>query len=427
MKYLSDRMERTETHLEELGNQVVAVSEDEPGQSSNPPYELIFDLQASYLSGDTVTHPSQNRSNSRSLLETALAEAQTHLMLVFPSPDRATLDAAMLHQFRAFLERGGQLDIGWGYMGDMQQNHTPRYIHQRSTANPTDKTFLQTILSQFTQLKRQYPDQFRFKVLGTDENFLVCDRNYALLGFHPMTVQSAVFPRVAVGLKTHEVAVMQGLVDRFENPILTENDADAYFNRAMTRYELDDKQGAIADYTQVIQINPDHDTAYNNCGLVRYEMGNKEGAIADLNRAILINPCNSIAFCNRGIIRAELGNPMGAIEDYSYAIHANSTCAPAYFQRGLARSQMGNKMGAVEDFTDVVSLNDQDASAYFYRGMARTKLGDRIGAIRDLKESAKLFQTQGNPNSHQQAISAITRLQKSLVIDGAMEGVARIG
>jgi Flp pilus assembly protein TadD len=423
MKYLSDRMERTETHLEELGSQVVTLSEDEPGQSNPQPYELIFDLQASYLSGEMA----KNHSNSRSLLETALSEAQTHLMLVFPSPDRATLDAAMLHQFRAFLDRGGKLDIGWGYMGDMQQNHAPRYIHQRSSAHPTDKSFLQTILSQFTQFKRQYPDQFRFKVLGTDENFLVCDRSYALLGFHPMTVQSAAFPRVAVGLKTQEVAVMQGLVDRFENPILTENDADAYFNRAMTRYELDDKQGAIADYTQVIQINPDHDTAYNNCGLVRYEMGNKEGAIADLNRAILINPCNSIAFCNRGIIRAELGNPMGAIEDYSYAIHANSTCAPAYFQRGLARSQMGNKMGAVEDFTDVINLNDQDASAYFYRGMARTKLGDRIGAIRDLKESAKLFQAQGNTNSHQQALSAIARLQKSLVIDGAMDGVARIG
>jgi tetratricopeptide (TPR) repeat protein len=419
MKYLSDRMERSEMHLEELGSQVVSVSEGHPGQA--PAYELMFDLQASVRSNDGTN------SHSRSLIDTALEEAQSHLMIVFPSPDRHSLDANLLHQFRAFLERGGKLDIGWGYMGDLQQNHAPRYIHQRSNANPTDKSFLQNILSQFTQLKRQYPEQFRFKVLGTDENFLVCDRSYALLGFQPITVQSAAFPRVAVGLKTYEASVMQGLVDRFENPVLTENDTNAYFNRALTRYELDDKQGAIADYSQVIQINPDHDTAYNNCGLVRYELGNKEGAVADLNRAILINPCNSIAFCNRGIIRAELGNPMGAIEDYSYAIHANASCAPAYFQRGLARSQMGNKMGAVEDFTDVISLNDQDASAYFYRGMARTKLGDRIGAIRDLKESAKLFQTQGNTNSHQQAINAISRLQKSLVIDGAMEGVARIG
>ncbi len=419
MKYLSDRMEYQETHLEELGTQVVMASGLQPGQPQ--PYELIFDLHASYRTRDVAS------GNSRSLIETALEQAQSHLLVVFPSPDRTTLDAAMLHQFRGFLDRGGKLDIGWGYLGDVQQSYPPRYIQQRSSAHPADKSFLQNILSQFTHLKRQFPDQFRFKVLGTDENFLVCDRTYALLGFHPMNVQSAVFPRVAVGLKTYEAEVMQGLVDRFENPILTENDTNAYFNRALTRYELDDKQGAIADYTQVIQINPDHDTAYNNCGLVRYEMGNKEGAVADLNRAILINPCNSIAFCNRGIIRAELGNPMGAIEDYSYAIHANSTCAPAYFQRGLARSQMGNKMGAVEDFTDVINLNDQDASAYFYRGMARTKLGDRIGAIRDLKESSKLFQAQGNTHSHQQAISAIARLQKSLVIDGSLEQVARIG
>jgi tetratricopeptide (TPR) repeat protein len=425
MKYLSDRMERAEVDLEELGSQVVSISDRQAGQlgasGQTQPYELMFDLQASVRSNDTT------RTHSRLLIDTALTQAQSHLMLVFPSPDRNTIDATLLHQFRTFLERGGNLDIGWGYMGDLQQNHTPRYIHQRTFGNPTDKSFLQNILSQFSQLKRQYPEQFRFKVLGTDENFLVCDRSYALLGFQPMTVQSAAFPRVAVGLKTYEASVMQGLVDRFENPVLTEDDTNAYFNRALTRYELDDKQGAIADYTQVIQINPDHDTAYNNCGLVRYELGNKEGAVADLNRAILINPCNSIAFCNRGIIRAELGNPMGAIEDYSYAIHANASCAPAYFQRGLARSQMGNKMGAVEDFTDVISLNDQDASAYFYRGMARTKLGDRIGAIRDLKESAKLFQTQGNTNSHHQAINAISRLQKSLVIDGAMDGVARIG
>ena len=419
MKYLSDRIERQEMHLEELGSQVVATSGEQPGQPQ--PYELIFDLQASYRPREVAS------THTRSLIQTALEQSQSHLLIVFPSPDRMTLDAAMLHQFRAFLDRGGKLDIGWGYLGDVQQSHPPRYIQQRSSANPADKSFLQNILSQFTHLKRQFPEQFRFKVLGTDENFLVCDRTYALLGFHPMNVQSATFPRVAVGLKTYEAEVMQGLVDRFENPVLTENDTDAYFNRALTRYELDDKQGAIADYTQVIQINPDHDTAYNNCGLVRYEMGNKEGAVADLNRAILINPCNSIAFCNRGIIRAELGNPMGAIEDYSYAIHANSTCAPAYFQRGLARSQMGNKMGAVEDFTDVISLNDQDASAYFYRGMARTKLGDRIGAIRDLKESSKLFQAQGNTHSQQQAVSAVVRLQKSLVIDGAMENVARIG
>ncbi|MGI0493545.1 hypothetical protein ACN4EG_17325 [Alkalinema pantanalense CENA528] len=420
MRHLADRMDHQEAQLEELGSQLVAVS-DQTLQESLPKldYELVFDVQAKAEAGQTQT------SNSRALIETALETAQSRLIIVFPYPDRTFFDSALLHQFRAFLERGGKLDIGWGYLNDAQHSHLPRYIHQRPTANPADKSFLQNTLSQLTQLKRKYPQQFRFKVLGTDENFLVCDRQYALLGFHPISTRSVVFPKVAVGLRTTAAEVMQGLIDRFENPVLAENDIEAYFNRALTRYELDDKQGAILDYTQVIQMNADHDVAYNNRGLVRYELGNKEGAIADLNRAILINPCNSLAYCNRGVIRAELGNPMGAIEDYSYAIHADFNCTPAYFQRGLVRFQMGNKMGAVEDFSEVIRLNDQEASAYFYRGMARTKLGDRISAIRDLKEAARLFGAQGNSTSHQQSLTAIAQLQKSLVIDGHGEGAAR--
>ncbi len=423
MKFLGDRIDRQETNLEDLGTQVIALAD---GQVEGNPYELIFDLQAG--------EASQPNANSRLLLEQALKDAQGHLMLVFPRADRDTLDSTMLQQFRIFLDRGGKLDIGIGHLGDAQQTDQPRYIHQRST-NTSGKSFLQNLLGQFTQLKQKHSGQFRFKVLGTDENFLVCDRSYAILGFQAINIQSNAFPRVAVGLKTTDLDVMQSLNDRFENPVLSETDADAYFNRALTRYELGDQMGAISDYTQVIAINADHDTAYNNRGLIRYELGKKDAAVADLNRAILVNPCNSMAYCNRGIIRGELGNPMGAIEDYSYAIHADANCNQAYFQRGLARSQMGNKMGAVEDFSQVIELHEQDASAYFYRGMARTKLGDRIGAIRDLKESAKLFQSQGHTTSHQQALSAISQLQKSLVIDGALNNngqsnlnnVARIG
>ncbi len=421
MKFLGDRIDRQEANLEDLGTQVMAVTE---GQGNSNPYELMFDLQV----GDAT----QPNTNSRVVLEQALKDAQGHLMLVFPRADRATLDSVLLQQFRNFLDRGGKLDIGIGHLGEAQPTDQPRYIHQRSSTS--GKSFLQNLLSQFTQLKQKYSGQFRFKVLGTDENFLVCDRSYAILGFQAMNLQSNAFPRVAVGLKTTDLDVMQSLNDRFENPILSDTDAEAYFNRALTRYELGDQQGAIADYTQVIAINADHDIAYNNRGLIRYELGKKDAAVADLNRAILVNPCNSMAYCNRGIIRAELGNPMGAIEDYSYAVHADANCTQAYFQRGLSRSQMGNKMGAVEDFSQVIELNDQDASAYFYRGMARTKLGDRIGAIRDLKESAKLFQVQGHTSSHQQALSAISQLQKSLVIDGAMDNnshshnnIARIG
>jgi tetratricopeptide (TPR) repeat protein len=406
MKYLADRLDGHESRLDQADGQLHQLAAS--GQAAQ--YELLFDLPNS-------AGPNSNRT----LLEVALETATTSVTMVLPHPDKSIFDKEWLKQVRAFLDRGGKLDLGWGYLSNLEQPVTPRYIQARSSVLQADKGFLKKILTQLNELRRCYPDQFRFKVLGTDDSFLVCDRDYAILGSQ-VNLQSQAFPRLAVGLRTNHADVIDRLLERFEQPVLNEEDDLAYFKRALTRSELDEPEGAIADYTRVIQINPKHDTAYNNRGLMRYAMGNREGSIADFNRAILVNASNSIAYCNRGVVRSEMGNLMGAVEDFSDAVQVSPSCAPAFFQRGLARTQMGNKMGAVEDFSEVIRLDDQDASAFYYRGLARTKLGDRIGAIRDLKESAKLFLAQENSAGHQQALGSINQLQKSLVIEGSAEG-----
>jgi tetratricopeptide (TPR) repeat protein len=409
LKYLNDRVDLQDTKLDHLDTELLNALQPKP-QSQ---YELIFDLP---------TDQGSESSGSRQLLETALATAVTQVTVVLPRPDREVFDPAMLQKVQAFLDRGGCLNLGWGYLSDLDQEQQPRYIHDRQTVLHKG-SFLKRILIQLNDLRRNYPNQFRFKVLGTDDNFLVCDEAYAVLGAQ-VNLQSHALPKLAMGLRTTNLAVIQRLHERFAQPDLNDDDEQAYFKRALTRAELDEIEGAIADYARVIQINPKQDAAYNNRGLLRYDLGHPEGSIADFNRAILINPSNSIAYCNRGVVRSELGNLMGAVEDFSDAIHAWPSCLPAYFQRGLARTQMGNKMGAVEDFSDVIRLNDQDATAFYYRGISRTKLGDRLGAIRDLKESARLFVAQTNSSGHQQALAAINQLQKSLVIEGNVEHLA---
>ncbi len=409
MKYLDDRLDRNDQNLARLDEQLGQIQ----GQIQNDAqeFEMLFDLQHA---GD---------HSGRQLLEEVLATAQTRVVVVFPQPDCAAFDPSLIQQFRLFLERGGQLDLGWGNLKPTTNSDQPRYIQPKNQGQAQidpAQGLLKKLLTQLNQLRQDYPQQFRFKVLGSDDNFLLCDDSFAVLGFQAMNLNSG-YPRVAVGLRTINADVIGQLSDRFDNPQIPPEDADAYYRRALTRYALGEKEGALTDYSQVVEIAPNHDLAYNNRALIRYELGNREGAIADLNRAINANGSNSIAYCNRGVIRAELGNAMGAVEDFSFAIHVDSACIPAHFQRGLARTQMGNKMGAVEDFSDVIRLNDQEAGAYYYRGMARTKLGDRITAIRDLKESARLFASQGNPTSQQQSVALITQLQKLLVIDGTGE------
>ncbi|KAM3096072.1 tetratricopeptide repeat protein [Phormidesmis sp. 146-35] len=404
IRYLTTRLEWTETNLSEL-------KASGEVQRERPEHELVFNLKAS-----RSHRPIAGLSDSRALLEAALETAPSRLIVVFPCPDRALLDAALIAKFRELLDRGGSLDLGWGHLGQLSDSSQSRLIQE---ARSVDKNFLQPILSQFTQLKRSYPNQFRFKVLGTDENFLVCvstRETYGILGIHPVATACKPFPEVAVGLRTTNANVINGLIDRFDHPDLNADDGAAYYNRALTRHELGDKQGAIADYSEVIRIDPDHSAAYNNRALTRYELGHKEGAIADLNRALLSNPRNDIAYCNRGVIRLEAGDCGGAIEDFGYAIQVNANCTIAYLQRGLANLKLGNNLKAVEEFNALIQRDAQNAVAHFHRGVARSKLGDKTGAIRDFKEAAWLFSAQGEPEKHQRAIAAVTKLRKHLVL-----------
>jgi tetratricopeptide (TPR) repeat protein len=350
----------------------------------------------------------------RTLIEQALKTAQARLIIVYPNPSPQRLDCDLIDQFQAFLERGGCLDLGWGHLGDLHNRRQPRSIHTRRVIDATEQSYLHTVLHRLTALKQHYPDRFRFKVLGTDEDFLVCDRAYAVLGTQGLATASVVFPEATLGLRTRNPTVIQGLVDRFDQPVIADQDTVAYFNRATTRYDLGDRQGAIADYDEVLRITPSDDVTYNNRGLVRYDLGDKRGAMADFDLALQVNPGSFVAYCNRGVLRAELGDRVGAVEDYTTALTINPDYATAYFYRGLAQTKLQNRLGAIQDYSQVLRLNPQDATAYFYRGLACMKMGQRLEAIRDLRQAAQMFSEQGDTQNYQQVVDTLQKLHQRL-------------
>lgn len=159
-----------------------------------------------------------------------------------------------------------------------------------------------------------------------------------------------------------------------------------YKNRAEARSQIGDHQGAIEDYTQAIKINPDYaDTtknqgiaryyipyqqrfssaikinpqdavAYQNRGHARAELEDYQGAIADYTEAIKINPHYLDAYYHRGHARYDLGDYEGAIEDYTQTIQINSNYAPAYYHRGDVYSQLGDKQLAIDDFRKAADI-----------------------------------------------------------------------
>jgi tetratricopeptide (TPR) repeat protein len=59
----------------------------------------------------------------------------------------------------------------------------------------------------------------------------------------------------------------------------------AYYDRGVTKSELEDRKGAIFDFDRAIEISPSYARAYSIRGWNKYILGNSSGAIADLQLA----------------------------------------------------------------------------------------------------------------------------------------------
>jgi len=84
-------------------------------------------------------------------------------------------------------------------------------------------------------------------------------------------------PRVAEPPATPMSGDLPGVIDS-QKAI---EEASRYFDRGVARFDKGDLDGAIADWTQAIRLNPQLAEAYTNRGLARAHKGDLDGAIAD--------------------------------------------------------------------------------------------------------------------------------------------------
>jgi tetratricopeptide (TPR) repeat protein len=90
---------------------------------------------------------------------------------------------------------------------------------------------------------------------------------------------------------------------------------ERYLWSGISKHDLKDYNGAIADHTKAIDVSPNYADAHEWRGNAKYDLEDYSGAIADYTKAIDINPNGGLAYCHRGMAKYFLEDMSGACED----------------------------------------------------------------------------------------------------------------
>ena len=99
--------------------------------------------------------------------------------------------------------------------------------------------------------------------------------------------------------------------------------AEALLQRGVLYEFGGDKDAALADYSEVIKLDPASAVAYFNRGNVHDQMGDRDRAIADYTEAVRLDPSDPDVFNNRGQAYDAKGEADLAIADYTQSIRLN--------------------------------------------------------------------------------------------------------
>ena len=162
---------------------------------------------------------------------------------------------------------------------------------------------------------------------------------------------------------------------------------DAYFLRAVAKYNLNDVVGAERDFTQALRINPVFVQAYQYRAITRSFMGNYQDALEDFQRAIDIRPDYLNTFFSRGVTYFLSQQFENAIKDFDRYLRRYPEETDALLNRGTAYLMLKDTTRAFEDYDQAVTVDPHNSQVYLRRGSVYAMQGQEARAIEDFDKS----------------------------------------
>jgi len=106
---------------------------------------------------------------------------------------------------------------------------------------------------------------------------------------------------------------------------------------------------------------------FNQRGTSKVQKGDLDGAIADFSQAVQLKRGYAMAYYNRGTVYASTGNVRAALADYTQVIALKPNNAAVRYSRGSLRAKTGDRAGALVDFQQAAALFKQEGNTIFYQ------------------------------------------------------------
>ncbi len=159
-------------------------------------------------------------------------------------------------------------------------------------------------------------------------------------------------------------------------------DAEAFVLRGDSKADLDDNDGALADYNSAIAIDPQYAYAYATRCQTRLEMKDRSGALDDCNQAIKLNPRDGIAYKWRGDVYFDDASYQLALTDYDKAESLGESTVLLYSSRCNTERLLSMMDRARTDCAKAMELDPKSTSALWAHGrlmMASNHYADAVG------------------------------------------------
>lgn len=192
----------------------------------------------------------------------------------------------------------------------------------------------------------------------------------------------------------------------------------ALFGRGRTLFLEGKYELAIADYDAFIRGKTDDAAAFSNRGLAKYELGKYDEAIADQTKAIALNPAwVSDAYVRRGRAYWAKKDLINASIDFDNALRLNPNSVFALINKALIFSERKIFDIAIANVTKAMTLKPDDAELYLTRGDIYKASADTPKALADYEQAAKLAPRSNIPYTKRIALFKEAKAVADLVAE----------